>query len=163
MKSEIIIREYQESDIKDISNIVVRNMIEINSKDYGLKEMKSHAEGFTEEKLYEKFKNRTKVWVAVIDDEVVGTAGIEADWDNVKDTYWVLTVFVKPENHGQKIGTLLMKQLEQYAKEIKARKLIVPASITGNEFYYKLGYNYRNNKKELNENKQYILEKEFNY
>ena len=159
MDKDIIIREYQDKDLEAVSNIVVRDMIEVNSKDYGLDKMKKHAEGFTKENLAEKFKYRTKVWVAVIDNEVVGSVGMEADWDGAKDTYWVLTLFVKPEYHGRKIGTLLMNQLEKYAREIHAKKLIIPASITANGFYYKLGYNYRNNKKELNEKEQYLMEK----
>jgi N-acetylglutamate synthase-like GNAT family acetyltransferase len=158
MKS-IVIREYQDSDLKEISNIVVRNMLEINSKDYGLSEMKLRAQEFNEKKLAEKFKYRKKVWVAIINDEVVGTVGLEADWDGTKDTYWVLTMFVKPEYHGEKIGARLMKHLEEYAKEIQAKKIIVPASITGNGFYYKLGYKYRDNKKELDDGGHYMMEK----
>lgn len=161
MEKQVIIREYEDNDIDAVSNIVVRNMLEVNSKDYGIEKMKEYAKGFTKENLKEKFKYRTKVWVATIDDEIVGTVGMEADWDGIKDTYWVLTLFIKPEYHGQKIGTMLMRKLEEYAKEIGTKKLIIPASITGNEFYHKLGYNYRDNKKEIDEKGHYMMEKIF--
>ena len=59
------------------------------------------------------------------------------------------------------IGRMLMEKLEEYAKSINAKKLIVPASITGCEFYHKLGYKYKNNKKELDKDKHYMLEKTF--
>ncbi len=159
MNKDIIIREYQDKDLEEVSNIVVRNILEVNSKDYGLAEMEAYAKEFTKEKMAIKFQNREKVWVAIKNDEIVGTVGLEADWDGIKDTYWVLTLFINPEFHGQKIGTMLMKTLEEYAREIKAKKIIIPASITGNGFYYKLGYKYKNNKKELNEKKEYMMEK----
>ena len=52
-----------------------------------------------------------------------------------------------------------IEKVEEYAKSIEAKKLVIPASITGNEFYYKLGYTYKDNKKELNEEQMYIMEK----
>lgn len=39
------------------------------------------------------------------------------------------------------------------------KKLIIPASITAHEFYYKLGYRYKDGKKELNDEDMYIMEK----
>ncbi len=161
--NNILIRELKNSDLNDISDIVTRNMLEINSKDYGLEEMKEHAKSFSRDNIEKSFSKREKVFVAVINNEIVGTASLEADWNKIKDTYWVLTVFIKPEYHHMGIGKLLMNKLEEYARSIKAKKLIIPASITGCEFYHKLGYNYKDNKKELNENKMYILEKELNY
>ena len=160
MKNNVIIREFEDKDLEAVSNIVVRNMLEVNSKDYGLSKMEEYAQGFTKEKLAEKFKYRKKVWVATINDEVVGTVGLEADWDGIKDTYWVLTLFVMPEYHGKGIGAMLMRHLEEYAKEIHTKKIIIPASITGNGFYYKLGYRYKDNKKEIDEKGHYMMEKE---
>ncbi len=159
MNKDIIIREYEDKDLEAVSNIVVRNMLEVNSKDYGLSEMEEKVKGFSKEELANKFKYRKKIWVAEKNGEVVGSVGLEADWDGIKDTYWVLTLFIKPECHGQKIGTMLMNKLEEYAKEIGAKKIIIPASITGNEFYHKLGYEYKNNKKEIDENGHYMMEK----
>ena len=114
--------------------------------------------GITEVGYYSKEK-REKVYVAIKEGEVVGTAGIAKPWNNNPGEYWILTVFVKPENHGQGIGKKLIEKVEEYAKSIEAKKLVIPASITGNEFYYKLGYTYKDNKKELNEEQMYIMEK----
>ena len=36
MEKQVIIREYEDKDIDAVSNIVVRNMLEVNSKDYGI-------------------------------------------------------------------------------------------------------------------------------
>lgn len=48
----------------------------------------------------------------------------------------------------------IKKYQEKYAKE-----LYIPASIYGCEFYRKLGYDYLEGKKELNEDKEYTLVK----
>lgn len=155
----IEIKEYEEKYAEDISNIVTRNLLEVNSKDYGIEFSKKHSEEFTVDKIKENFKSRTKVFVALESNNVVGTAGIAKSWYNDNGEYWILTVFVKPENHGQGIGKNLIYKIEEYSEEIKAKKLVVPASITACEFYHKLGYNYANGKKELNEEKMYIMEK----
>lgn len=155
----IEIKEYEEKYAEEISDIVTRNLLEVNSKDYGIEFSKKHSEEFTVDKIKENFKSRTKVFVALENNTVVGTAGIAKSWYNNDGEYWILTVFVKPENHGQGIGKNLIYKIEECSEEIKAKKLVIPASITACEFYHKLGYNYINGKKELNEEKMYIMEK----
>ena len=59
------IKEYEEKYAEEISNIVTRNLLEINIKDYGLEFSKKHAEEFTVDKIKENFKTRTKTYVAL--------------------------------------------------------------------------------------------------
>ena len=155
----IEIKEYEEKYADEISNIITRNLLEVNVKDYGLEFSKKHAEEFTVNKIRENFKNRAKVYVALKNNNVVGTAGLDKSWYNDDGEYWILSVFVKPENHGEGIGKSLIHKVEEYAKEINVKKLVVPASITACGFYHKLGYEYANGKKELNEEQMYIMEK----
>ena len=152
------IEEYQEKYVKEISNLVIRNLKEINSKDYGIEKTNEMAIDFSVENLKKTLSNRKKVYVALINDTVVGTAGIDKSWYS-HDEYWILTVFVKPENHGQGIGTMLIKKIEEFAATLPIKKLVIPASITAHQFYYKLGYRYKDGKKELNDENMYIMEK----
>ena len=156
----IEIKEYNETYVEQISTIIIRNLLEVNVKDYGAKKVQEMAKDFTVDKLKDTLKNRTKVFVALKDDEVVGTASIDLSWYN-PDEYWILSVFVKPENHCEGIGKLLIKSIEKYAISSNFKKLIIPASITANEFYHKLGYNYKDNKKVLNSENLYLMEKTF--
>ena len=156
----IEIREYDEKYIEQISNIITRNLLEINSKDYGAEKVQEMAKDFTVEKLKTTFKNRKKVFIAIKNNEVVGTAGIDVSWYN-PDEYYILSVFVKPENHGEGIGRLLIQAIEDYAIHSNLKKLIIPASITAHGFYYKLGYQYKDNKKVLNSENMYLMEKTF--
>ena len=152
--------EYKEKYLEQISNLIIQDLLTVNSNDYGIERVKKMAEDFTVEKLQNSLSKRKKVFVALIDDNIVGTAGIDKSW-NSDDEYWILTVFVKPENHGQGIGKKLIEKVEEYATTLPVKKLIIPASITAHEFYYKLGYKYKDGKKELNDEDMYIMEKNF--
>lgn len=155
----IEIKEYEEKYAESISKIVIQNLFEINSKDYGMEYVKKTAEKFTIPEIQKNFPKRTKVFVGIENDTIVGTAGIDKSWYNDDGEYWILTVFVDVEHHKKGIGRMLIDEIEKYAKQIKAKKLVIPASIAGCEFYYKLGYEYTNGKKELNDNQMHIMEK----
>lgn len=155
----IEIKDYEDKYAEAISKIVVQNMLEINSKDYGIEYCENSVKDFTVDKILEDFNKRTKVFVALENDIVVGTAGLDKSWYNDDGEYWILTVFVDISHHKQGIGKMLIQKIEKFAKEMKFKKLVIPASITACEFYHKLGYEYKDGKKELNEYKMYIMEK----
>lgn len=155
----IEIKEYDNKYAQEMSNIIIQNLLKVNSKDYGLEFVKKSVKDFTHEEIKKNFPKRTKVFVALENDKVVGTAGLDKSWYNDDAEYWILTVFVDIAHHKQGIGKMLIQEIEKYAHEINAKKLIIPASITGCEFYHKLGYEYANGKKELNKEKMYIMGK----
>ena len=155
----IEIKEYEDKYAEEISKIVVQNMLEVNSKDYGMEFCQKSANDFTVDKVLENFNKRTKVFVALKNDRVVATASIDKSWLNDDGEYWILTVFVDIAHHKKGIGKMLIQKIEEFAKEIKVKKLVIPASITACEFYHKLGYEYKDGKKELNKDKMYIMEK----
>ena len=154
----IEIKVFEPKYTMQISVMIIRNLLEVNSKDYGMEKVKEMAKDFTTQELNKKLSDREKVYVALKDNEVVGTAGIEKSWYS-DDEYWILTVFVKPEEHGHNIGRKLIKKVEEYANKLSIKKLVIPASITACEFYHKLGYRYKDGKKELNAEGMYIMEK----
>ena len=155
----ITITTYEDKYAEAISHIITQNLLEINSKDYGIEFCKNSAKDFTVERIKEDFNKRTKVFVALENYTVVGTAGLDKSWYNDDGEYYILSVFVDVAHHKQGIGRILMQKVEEFAREIKAKKLVIPASIAGADFYHKLGYEYANGKKELNEHQMYIMEK----
>ena len=155
----ITITSYKDTYAGAISRIITQNLMEINSKDYGIEFCKNSAKDFTVDKIKKDFNKRTTVFVALKNDTVVGTAGLDKSWYHDDGEYYILSVFVDVTHHKQGIGKILMQKVEEFAREIKAKKLVIPASIAGAEFYHKLGYEYANGKKELNEHQMYIMEK----
>ena len=83
----IEIKEYSEKYIEQISDIIIRNLLEINSKDYGIEKVEEMAKDFTVEKLKDTLKNRKKVFVAIKDNEIVGTASIDVSWYSPDEYY----------------------------------------------------------------------------
>ena len=155
----IEIKEYDNKYAEEMSKIIIQNLLEVNSKDYGLEFVKKSVKEFTPEEIMRNFPKRTKVFVALEDNKVIGTAGLNKSWYNGDGEYWILTVFVDIKHHKKGIGRMLIEEREKYARQINAKKLVIPASIAGCEFYQKLGYKYANGKKELNEGQMYIMEK----
>lgn len=152
--------EYKEEYAKEMSEIIQSNMYEINIKDHGKEVIDKLAKHFTEDEIKKRFPNRTLCLVAIEDDKVIGTASIDKFRGDQSGTkYIILTVFVKIEKHRQGIGKALIKNIEEYAKNLGAKQIYIPASIYGCEFYRKLGYDYLEGKKELNEDKEYTLVK----
>ena len=114
----IEIKEYEDKYAEAISKIVVQNMLEVNSKDYGIEYCENSAKDFTVDKILENFNNRTKVFVALKNDIVVGTAGLDKSWYNDDGEYWILTVFVDIAHHKQGIGKMLIQKIEEFAKKM---------------------------------------------
>ena len=50
MRKDILIKEYEEKYAEQLSNMIVSNLLEINSKDYGVEYAKEHAKEFSVEK-----------------------------------------------------------------------------------------------------------------
>ena len=133
----ITITPYYDKYAESMSRIIIQNLMEINSKDYGIEFCKNSAKDFTPEKIKEDFKKRTKVFVALENDIVVGTAGLDKSWYNDEGEYYILSVFVDVSHHKQGIGRILMQKVEEFAKEKNVKRLVIPASIAGAEFYHK--------------------------
>ena len=151
--------EYEDRYAEEISKIIIQNLLEVNSKDYGIEFVQDFSKEFTPEEIRKVLPKRTKAFVALENHKVVGTASIDKSWYNDNGEYWILSVFVDTAHHKQGIGKMLINEIEKFALTIPAKKLVIHASITGCEFYHILGYEYANNKKELNEEQMYIMEK----
>ena len=153
---------YEDEYAKELSEIILDNMYKINIKDHGKEVIDRISQHFTESEIKKNFPNRTKCLVALKDNKVVGTASINRYSEDERGAKFILqTVFVKIEEHHQGIGKKLMKNIEDIAINIGCKELVIPASIYACEFYRKLGFNYLNDKKTLNEDKEYILIKRF--
>ena len=94
----IEIKEYQEKYAKEISNIVITNMYEVNIKDHGKEIIDKLSKHFTEEEIKKNYPKRTKNYIAIEENKVVGTISIDKFRGDLTGTkYIILTVFVKIE------------------------------------------------------------------
>ena len=97
----IEIVEYKEDYAKEMSEIIQTNMYEINIKDHGKDVIDRLAKHFTEVEIKKNYPKRVKNYVAVEENEVVGTIGInKLRGDETGSKYIILTLFVKMEKHN---------------------------------------------------------------
>ena len=142
----ITIRKFKTDEEGIIKDILHRNFDEVNSKDYPHETIQSLKQNFSSEKILQFSKER-EMWIAENEKQIIGTASL----GKFNDDHYALTVFVNPDYHKHGIGRKLMDTIEKRAAENGAPRLLVPASITGEPFYLKLGYGYLDGRKEFDE------------
>lgn len=150
-------RRFKEVDAEEVRNIIVRNFLEVNSKDYGIEAMQFLANVYDVNKVLQ-VASYAHMYVFEVDDKIVGTGSISSYWGSETESI-LLTIFVLPEYHSKGIGSKIIETLEQDELFLRANRIEIPASITATEFYRKFGYNYKNGVKELDEEHHYRLEK----
>ena len=157
VKSCIRVRRFKEENADEVSKLIVRNFLEVNSKDYGIAAMEKLAKAYDSGKVL-NIANYAHMYVFEWNGKIVGTGSISSFWGSKTESI-LLTIFVLPEFHGKGIGRKIINTLEQDEFFVRATRIEIPASITATEFYRKFGYDYKNGVKELDEEYHYRLEK----
>ncbi|WP_455885387.1 GNAT family acetyltransferase [Pseudomonas spelaei] len=125
------VRLAQPTDAQEISQVILAALHSSNARDYPADVIARVARNFTPEAVLELLKRRL-VLVAMQDQVIVATAAL--------DGHVVRSVFVNPALQGQGIGRLLILDIELRAREAGVTVLSVPASLTAEPFYTKLGF-----------------------
>ena len=85
----------------------------------------------------------THFYVAESEGSIVGCGAIGPYWGK-EDESSLFTIFVDPDHQGKGIGRLIIDTLENDEFFLRAKRIEIPASITGVPFYLKMGYCYKN-------------------
>ena len=75
------------------------------------------------------------------------------------DTFMMEEIQFRPEYQGKGIGRKIVEMLEQDEFFLRAKRIEIPSSITASEFYRKLGYDYKNGVRIIDEEHHIPLEK----
>lgn len=154
------IRRFISEDADEISKLIGRNFLEVNSKDYPIEEMKEKALAFSPEKIKDR-AGKGHTYVVCDNDVVIGTGTISDYWGSKTESI-ILTIFVLPEYHGKGIGRKIIEALENDELFLRADRIEVCASITACGFYEKCGYKYKESVKQLDKEGHYRMEKFIN-
>jgi N-acetylglutamate synthase-like GNAT family acetyltransferase len=125
------IRPAQAGDAADISRVIIRALRETNAKDY-TPDIIARVELSFSSAAVERLIDQRDVFVAEMDNRVVGTASL--------DGQALRTMFVLPDVQGRGIGRLLVQRIERVARERQLAILTVPATVTAEAFYARLGF-----------------------
>lgn len=150
-------RRFRREDAEEVSKLIIRNLLEVNSKDYGREAMQKLADGYHGAKVI-SIADSAHMYVLEWNGQIVGVGAISSYFGSETESM-LLSIFVLPEHHGKGIGRTIMNILESDEWYNRAERIEIQASITGVEFYRRFGYDYKNGVKELNEEWLYCLEK----
>ena len=151
------IRRFRPEDAEEVSALIARTLRTVNRKDYSEEYIEANVLSHSADVLIERAK-QGHMYVVCGDSRIIGCGAIAGYWGSITESI-LLTVFVLPEYQGRKIGTLLMRTLEQDEFFLRAEQIEIPASITAVGFYKKMGYGYKNGIAETDKEQVYRLEK----
>jgi GNAT superfamily N-acetyltransferase len=151
------IRKFDKNDATTASNIICRNFLEVNIKDYSKEDMEELSKIYNCDKVLQ-ISDYAHMYVACIDKKIVGCGAISSFWGK-QDESILLTIFVLPELHGKGIGRAIIETLESDEYFLRAKRIEIPASITACDFYKKMGYMNKDGLEELDDEGHYRLEK----
>lgn len=125
----MLIREYQTSDCKEITELFYNTVHTVNANDYTKEQLSVWATGQVDlEKWNESLQEHFSV--VVVDDEIIVGFG------NIDNTGYLDRLFVYTDYQGKGIATAICNQLEQAVKG----DITTHASITAKPFFEKRGY-----------------------
>jgi len=138
---KIIIRTINKDDNQKLAKIVRDTLTEFNANKPGTVFYDD-----TTDHLFEAFqRNRCEYFVALLDDEVIGGAGIYATEGLPADTCELVKLYLMPIARGKGLGKLLMEYCIAEAKDQGYKKMYLetmPELISAIPMYEKLGFTY---------------------
>lgn len=152
-----MIRRFKESDATEVANLIARTLREVNINDYSKDYIEKDVQLLNSQFIIERSK-WTHFYVVCKDNKIVGCGAIGPYWNSEIESS-LFTIFVLPEYQGTGIGKTIIKTLEEDEYFLRAKRIEIPASITGCQFYRKLGYDYKNGIDKVDNEGLYRLEK----
>ena len=150
-------RRFRNEDAVAVSNLIADTLRRVNIKDYSSEYIENSIMTLQPCHILERAA-WTHFYVVLIDDEMVGCGAIGPYWGK-EDESSLFTIFVSPKYHGQGIGRKIIETLEKDEYFLRAKRIEIPASKTALKFYQKMGYNFKNNIDQVDEEELYRLEK----
>ena len=151
------IRRLKEQDAQAVSELIITTIRISNTRDYAPEMMEELILTQTPEHVLER-ASWTHFYVAEEAGRIVGCGAIGPYWGK-QDESSLFSIFVHPDLQGKGIGKAIVETLEQDEFALRARRIEIPASITGLPFYRKLGYDFKDGNDRLDEEQLYRLEK----
>ena len=151
------IRRFTEQDAKAVSELIIRTIRISNVRDYPAELMEELVRTETPEHVLQR-ASWTHFYVAEEEGKIIGCGAIGPYWGK-EDESSLFTIFVDPGCQGKGVGRAIVGTLEQDEFALRARRIEIPASITGLPFYQKMGYSFKDGKNEIDEEHLYRLEK----
>ncbi len=156
-EKNMIIRRFQEADAPAVSELIIHTLRVSNAKDYPPEMLEELALHMQPGDILSRAA-WTHFYVAEEAEKMIGCGAIGPYWGR-EDESSLFTIFVLPGCQGRGVGRRIVETLEGDEYALRAKRIEIPASVTGLPFYRKLGYDFKNGCAELDEERLYRLEK----
>ena len=154
---KITIREFEIKDAEAVSALIAKTMRTTNVKDYTAEVIENTISRLTSENIIQR-AGWMHFYVVCECDTIIGCGAIGSYWGKLDESS-LFNIFVLPEYQGKGVGRKIVETLEQDEFFLRAKRIEIPSSITASEFYRKLGYNYKNGIKIIDEEHHIPMEK----
>ena len=151
------IRRFASGDAQAVSDVIITTLRISNTRDYPPDMMEELILHMQPEDILQR-ASWTHFYVAEDKGRIVGCGAIGPYWGK-EDESSLFTIFVLPEYQGRGVGRRIVETLEQDEYALRAKRIEIPASITGLPFYQKMGYTFKNGNGQLDDEMLYRLEK----
>ncbi len=151
------IRRFASGDAQAVSDVIITTLRISNTRDYPPDMMEELILHMQPEDILKR-ASWTHFYVAEDAGRIIGCGAIGPYWGK-EDESSLFTIFVLPEYQGQGVGRKIVENLEGDEYALRAKRIEIPASITGLPFYRKLGYDFKNGNDQVDDEMMYRLEK----
>ena len=151
------IRRFDPRDARAVSDVIITTLRISNTRDYPPAMMEELILHMQPEDILKR-ASWTHFYVAEDAGRIIGCGAIGPYWGK-EDESSLFTIFVLPEYQGRGVGRKIVETLEQDEYALRAKRIEIPASITGLPFYRKLGYDFKNGNDQVDDEMMYRLEK----
>ena len=137
----IKVRRYHNGDAKEICEIIKKDVLKENIKDYEQERIneliESHNPSFIEKRC-----EWTHTYVLTHNEKIVGVGMIGPYWGSMRESSF-FTIFIDPDYKGQGLGRKIIETLSSDEYYLRAERIEIPASITAVEFYKHMGWTFK--------------------
>lgn len=134
MKADFTIRIAQQLDVVELKELFQQTVLAVNSRDYSQEEVEDWAScGNDLSKIEEMIKTHYFIVAVNQQSQIVGFSSITSQG-------YLHSMFVHKDFQGKGIATLLLDDIERFAKENGIKKITSEVSITARPFFEKRGY-----------------------
>ena len=153
----MIIRRLKKQDAPAVSGLIITTIRISNVRDYPAELMEELVKTQTPEHVLQRAA-WTHFYVAEEAGRIIGCGAIGPYWGR-EDESSLFSIFVHPDHQGKGVGRAIVEELERDEFALRAKRIEIPASITGLPFYLKMGYSFKDGKETVDEEHLYRLEK----
>lgn len=154
---DITIRKFETKDAEAVSALIAKTMRTTNIDDYPADIIESVVNRLTPDNIIQR-ASWMHFYVVCDCDTIIGCGAIGSYWGKLDESS-LFNIFVLPEYQGKSIGRKIIETLEHDVYFLRAKRIEIPSSITASEFYKKLGYDYKNGVKIIDEENHIPMEK----